>query len=120
MKPLNYASLEASKQLVDAGIVLETDLYHKKIAWLDGTVGYGLTNYINDPDIICPAPCFTEVWRELPEYTGLDKFEGKNDAELTMKNSSGIIVFHKARNTNPTDALIDLLIWLRKEEADEG
>ena len=29
MNPNNYASLEASKRLVEAGIVLETDCYYK-------------------------------------------------------------------------------------------
>jgi len=126
----NYASSEASKRLVDAGIVLETDFYwyvynedicrsliaagkvmpaHYLTTRESVRAGTGLipTNYI-------PAPSMAEVWRELPQGTRLQKGEeayyvwigGEWDESLQC-------------DINPTDALIDLLIWVRKEASHE-
>jgi len=138
MNELNYASLEASKKLVDNGIVLETDFYWR--VWTErdkfksGTeivtteVMLALMNndnfYENDvPGVVYyPAPCFTEVWRELPE-----EYINKNNTlfHLTAEKQRGFTAanyisrrgvcakINNPMHTNPTDALIDLLVWLK-------
>jgi hypothetical protein len=54
------------------------------------------------------APSMAEVWRELPEGCKLKKYHYNHAAFDPSEEYS----FDAA---NPTDALIDLLIWLRKE-----
>ena len=121
MNELNYASLEASKKLVDNGIILETDVAW---AWIDqnpkGTVAEEylrptlyLKHFLPDTWFTCivPAPCFTEVWRELPEqndneYLRVFKDEGKTFCGYGEYADRWCHV-------NPTDALIDLLVWLK-------
>ena len=124
MNPLNYASIEASKRLVDNGIVLETDFYHET---------YGIDCYSIVPketrDVYLrrvkrgrvslfnykwiPAPSMAEVWRELPEMFRM------NVISIYKENGKTRIYpipdFNILNNTNSTDALIDPLIWLRKE-----
>lgn len=127
MNPLNYASLPASQRLQSSGIVLETEAVWRKKR--DKT-GYYLSRkalYHRTSDI--PAPSMAEVWRELP---------------ATLRNEDDPLVLNKAlrigdgvqvtsasydystedygectrkffASTNPTDSLIDLLIWQRKE-----
>lgn len=106
----NYATLEASKRLVEAGIVLETDMLwatYRDDIWLLG-----------HPEKLClsmcksiPAPCMAEVWRELPTYCFVQKFTGVTIAGINGVDPNKF----DTKNVNPTDALIDLLIWTRKE-----
>jgi len=62
----NYASLEASKRLVEAGIVLETD-----VMWVEGRSGWflctasDLAEYFDEDANAIPAPCMAEAWRKL-------------------------------------------------------
>ena len=126
MNELNYASLEASKRLVDAGIVLETETsfynsLHSKDWKLYRTEDISGIN--NDPLYKVHAPSMAEVWRELPSYIGDDFYlDISKDDTQTVCGYSKIDVFDRyvskgnQRNDNPTDALIDLLIWVRKEE----
>jgi hypothetical protein len=117
MNPLNYASLEASKRLAEAGIVLETE-----VAWFPMPNGWELL----PPDVFkhtscsVPAPSMAEVWRELPEWSYFTKYNGHYQAwsEWTTFVGHGNS-YPVKENTNPTDALIDLLIWVRKEARDE-
>jgi hypothetical protein len=107
MNELNYASLEASQRLVANGIVLETEK-----CWIltytpddvrtivDRQVSSGYRSCI-------PAPSMAEVWRELPD--GTEIFKQGNDNIGWYSNGRTI-------DANPTDALIDLLIWVRKEK----
>ena len=122
MNPLNYASLEASKRLVEAGIVLETEAIWRKNRDRRVEPGYYLTRkalYHRKTDI--PAPSMAEVWRELPELideydlTCEKIFNGGMQAGYTTYDVSGLRWKVLLNNTNPTDALIDLLIWQRKE-----
>jgi hypothetical protein len=112
MNPDNYASLEASKRLVEAGIVLETERYfhifdeevhdytaEQKKIW-EGEVRRGNAS----PEaIFIPRPSMAEVWRELPYGASIQKLmtcyarDHKENVEFEADN--------------PTDALIDLLIW---------
>jgi len=111
MNPLNYASLEASKRLVEAGIVLETDFYWASVDmenWSLCTIPHkvGFKEY--------PAPSMSEVWRELPYAATIYKGPRYNSAwiEHGMDNT-------EIYKNNPADALIDLLIWVRKEASND-
>ena len=125
MDELNYASLSASKKLVENGIVLETDAVWGKL----DTCDYGLFyswQYANDDCI--PAPCFTDVWKELPEEYDtetrhlelqVDKIKRVDEVIVTSANyiyndtENGCCVYKFFAKENPTDALIDLLVWLK-------
>lgn len=125
MNPLNYGSLEACQKLHDAGIVVETEhcwQWHDPCSPDDAAYGaYGewslvnrSTNYL-DPECI-PALSMAEAWRELPRHIVVrDRRHHINmdrlgeETNVCYANLSG----YNFRNTNPTDALIDLLIWLK-------
>ena len=138
MNPLNYASLEASKRLIDAGIMLETDFYHCPIGLKDGdrenrasdNIVYeireslgrfapGLHNQYYKRCI--PAPSMAEVWRELPpQGCYLTANQGYYHAWIEWTDFEGHGKSCEAKeNTNPADALIELLIWEWKEASHE-
>lgn len=121
MNPNNYASLEASKQLVEAGIKMETEA-----AWCPfGRNGeYKLLPIEYFPptevskDVRIPAPCMTEVWRELPEASAY--LHTNKETEVWLEDEEDIIPKSNSfADTNPTDSLIYLLIWVRKEASHE-
>jgi hypothetical protein len=125
MNELNYASLEASKKMVENWVVLETDF-----VWRLGTDGWKLlskdwvTNMMSNTYESYPAPCFTEVWRELPFQSYIKKLDdGSTLVWICDDDTDGkYIESNMIANTNPTDALIDLLIdlliWLKGEGND--
>ena len=122
MNPLNYGSLEASKRLVEAGIVLETEAIWRKNRDRRVEPGYYLTRkalYHRKTDI--PSPCMAEVWRELPpQGCYLTANQGYYYAWIEWTDFEGHGKSCEAKeNTNPTDALIDLLIWVRKEASND-
>ena len=112
MNTQNVGSFEACKRLVEAGIVLETDF-----VWRLGADGWKLLTKDWVRDMMSntyeslPAPSMTEVLEELPNNTAFLKNKvyyasvGGSDNE-----------YKEFISTNPTDALIDLLIWTRKEK----
>ena len=111
MNELNYASFEASKKLYNTGIILETDA-----AWFLSPDNSPLLSYKGlqcYPYINIPAPCFTEVWRELQ-----DKLPGNQKTlEYGEKSGGDMLICSemyagKFKSENPTDALIELLLWL--------
>ena len=102
MNNLNVASFEASKKLHDTGIVLKTEKF-----WIKTIDGLELFN--DDDEGAIPAPSMAEVWRELPEWTECKKQAVETKCVLMTKDN--IKVFF---SENPTDALIDLLIFVRK------
>jgi len=114
MNTQNFAGLEACKRLVDAGIVLETEScwrYGLDDKWSLVSVDWATTMMSNTLKVI-PAPSMAEVWRELPEqhddeYLRLFKDEGKTFCGYGEYAD-------RWGNENPTDALIDLLIWKEK------
>ena len=115
MNPLNYATLEASKRLHDAGIALNSEavwIHVQGGSWYLRLKDDGIVSH-SSLDKVIPAPSMAEVWRELPDdIDGHELGMGKEDGES--------YVFYKSLkdfpyNTNPTDALIDLLIWVRSE-----
>jgi hypothetical protein len=128
MNKLNYASLEASKRLIDAGIRLDTDSYWatylEEVLQSIKDAGKVLPSpYLVNKDSIhnkdllrecknyIPAPTMAEIWRELPEGTISMK---ANDRLYFSSGDKGAI-----HSTNPTDALVNLLILIRKDERKE-
>jgi hypothetical protein len=128
MNELDHASLEASKKLVDSGIVLETDYYWATYSEStlqsirDAGKAYPRPYLVTKESIhekhrtghgYYPAPCFTEVWWELPGGTVCKKQPDGITKAYTDEPFSNLKVMF---NTNPTDALIELKIWLEKEK----
>jgi hypothetical protein len=131
MNPNNYASLEASQRLVEAGVMLETDA-----VWIaDEYPPFGASmkiilkwdirnkkelifaNFGKLPNGTVPAPSMAEVWRELPtQGCYFTANQGYYYAWMEWTDFDGHGKSCEAKeSTNPTDALIDLLIWVRKE-----
>ncbi len=116
MNPENYASLEASKRLVEAGIVLETDaLWMNYPRNPNGTDWYWTltiaTRRCPPTENCIPAPTMVEMWRELPVHT---------IAKLLLSGTEVYVGDTFFENRNPTDALIDLLIYINGNIADMG
>jgi hypothetical protein len=118
MNQLNYGTLEACQRLHEAGIGIKTEN-----VWFFSTTGWELVDrYIQHPvnKHYLPAPSMAEVWRELPCYHNSGVFG--NLPLIMCKSDQGTAVGYgemllmQTVNTNPTDALIDLLIWVRKRE----
>ena len=114
MNPDNCASLEASKRLVEAGITPTTEA-----VWASKEgCPYSLV-YTTDVGkigglYIIPAPSMAEVWRELPYNSALSMADdGESWVHVGDDPRKNLESIH--RSFNPTDALIDLLIWVRKE-----
>ena len=104
MNNLNHASFKASKKLHDAGIILETDFIYNS----DGKLLYSPLVERRDGDI--PAPSMIEVWRELPDGTELSK---NGLVYASIESDEGF--YKEFVSDNPTDALIDLLIWVKEQ-----
>jgi len=103
MNELDYGSREACQRLVDAGIVLETEFYW--FYWNERWHGHDAGTYKVQKKI--PRPSMAEVWWELPSNTILRR-AAQTWAWISGKEGT------THHNTNPTDALIDLKIWLTK------
>lgn len=123
MNPQNYASLEAGRTLVEAGIVLETNLYWRIIVTHNDLAFYEDTDNDEIKWESIPAPSMIELWRELPDNIRVrgDRWDlsiSKTGDGRTVAGYWGqgrpLIEFN---NINPADALIDLLIFVRKERA---
>jgi hypothetical protein len=139
----NYGTQPACQRLVDNGIVLETDCYWVKEKTNECTTldAYELMlrrgdwfiptdpdyYYSGFPIASCdhiPAPSMAEVWWELPDEILHPSCGRQDHHELSISKTSNEETTAWYTNTktsfdniNPTDALIDLLIWLtaRKE-----
>ena len=113
MNELNVGTREACQRLVDAGIVLETDYYWCR----DDSVGWYIrdeSTFTFDVHESIPAPCFAEVWRELPIGTRFQKGEKASYAWKGGEWNESL----QCEN-NPTDALIELLIWVERQKVKE-
>ncbi len=113
MNEQNYGSREACQRLVDAGIVLETETYWTKD---DGDLKISHFSYISiDRRFAIPAPSPAEVWRELwGSITGYLRIGYFGDSTFIEVPFTG----PEYQNTNLTDALIDLLIWVKRRSHD--
>ena len=121
MNTQNFARLEACKRLVEAGIVLETDFYWVKLITRDEWVLSTLDNVVLKFYESIPAPSMAELWRELPFQSYIKKLDdGRTLVWICDDNADGkYIESNMIVNINPTDALIDLLIFIRKEIKDK-
>jgi len=129
MNPNNYASLEASKRLSGAGIVLETDwywlrVYIRETSSLEWRIvsNASVTGLKGKNSETIPAPTMAEIWRELRKSGRGNLFFAQaleaDEVGVWMEwvafdgFGDGSEIF---KNINPTDALIDLLIWVKGE-----
>ena len=116
MNPLNYCTLELSRKLVENGIDIETEAWWYK----DDTNEWILVRQTSGDRIvsknqIVPAPSFAELWWELPEMLWI----GGKVFYLTLEKTDGYthVGYDKHyNNTNPADALAELLIWVEGRE----
>jgi hypothetical protein len=112
----NYCSLNVAKKLIDAGIVLETDF-----VWRLGADGWKLlnkdwvTNMMSNTYESYPAPSFAEIWRELPFQSYIKKLDdGSTLVWICDDDADGkYIESNMIANSNPADALAELLIWAK-------
>lgn len=119
MNESNYGTLEACKKLVEKGIVLRTEA-----VWATDGCDWRLMsrNYIGSWLYCIPAPSMAEAWRELPEtieeydLTCEKIFNGGLQAGYTAYDVSGLRWKVLLNNSNPTDALIDLLIFVKEHK----
>ena len=124
MNPLNNATLEASQRLVDAGIVLETD-FQWSVNMHSSGYRLSLSNSdLNTPDLFpIPAPSMSEIWRELPGFVDLGGIEYKlivwkylDRICCTYRSYQDALPEQSVSKPNPTDTLIDLLIWAKQKK----
>ena len=130
MNELDYASFEASKRLVDAGIVLETEQHfdvvdHHVLSEFTIQSQDNTTDASNKPVQFpvmtkIPRPSMAEVWRELQADIYIDKkryrlsmWKVRDEFVCTYVAQDSKFLREPISDTNPTDALIDLLIWVR-------
>jgi hypothetical protein len=134
VNPLNHATLEASQRLHAKGIVLETeavwchystDKFSHPNKWSLGYRGLVESDPRKDDRPFIPAPSMAEVWRELPEmipychkvyWLTLIKGSKASIADYVCTDGSSLFIAKGLKayeNTNPTDALIDLLIHIK-------
>lgn len=109
MNELNFASLRASKKLVDNGIVLETDqkwYLLKNEDWYLSGESIPMIPIIKE----LPAPSFAEIWRELPSGTRVINRGIKTQVYINYADKDDIF------NTNPADAIAEFLIWVKGQE----
>ncbi len=117
MNEQNYCSLSASKKLVEADIILKTDVFWIKVSnnpWMLSEYTHGAYGWY-------PAPSFAELWRELPEDTRMTKCRKEGSAEVYAEifvESWDDYGYQPSlqENINPADAAAELLIWVRREK----
>jgi hypothetical protein len=120
LNPNNYGTREACQRLAAKGIVMETDCVwvehlNRVVTKLDYEEHYSGINCI-------PTVQFTEVWRELPESVKWNDMwhhltvEKLGDETSCYYRTNGKV----SNNTNPTDALIDLLIWVKAQKEEQN
>jgi hypothetical protein len=112
MNTLNYATLEAAQRLVDARIVLETDLYYARDE--AGWYFRDEENYHREVLESIPAPSMAEVWRALPDDTQISKYH-QSTCLYTGCWTDDSPVFSE-EHLHSTDALIKLLIWVKAQK----
>jgi len=110
MNPDNVGSLPACQALVKARIMMETE----KVWYYDSpSDSWDIISYDDccEEDNPVPAPLMSELWRELPINTRLQK--GDTESWAWIESDEEEVPFH---NDNPCDALVALLIWVKGEK----
>jgi hypothetical protein len=128
INPDNYCTREAAQRLVDAGIVVETD-----VAWVKPalTEEWFICSREDQSSLFpfnrfLPALSYTEAWRMLPGwiYAGVPDAASGQKAQYNLEMTKcGDITWIEYfalspsfENINPTDACIYLKIWLKGKE----
>jgi hypothetical protein len=120
MDKRNVGSLEACKRLKAAEIVVETEAYHEEWMTEKWRIVHKAYTYVDMRHAI-PAPSMAEVWRLLPEELSVRactyslriyRYKGRSHAGYQFYEDIEVM----KDSTNPTDSLIDLLIWIEKEK----
>jgi len=117
MNELNYASLEASKKLVENGIVLdEVDFMwfeRETDDWILIPSDHVSIKAFQDGHAY-PAPCFTDIWRNLPERIKCNRkqkalhFEKwRGESYASYENN------YLCKSANPINAMIHLLVLVK-------
>jgi hypothetical protein len=116
MNPNNYCTLKAAQRLAAAGIVMETEaVWYRR--W-DRSDLIELCLRSQKPlYVIYPAPCFAEVWRELPEDNGklivlIEQWLSETKEDWFHCDPE-LCVLEAVRDIN---LLVSLLIWVREKE----
>src|SRR3989304_828965 len=105
----NYGSLGACQRLVEAGIEINTEFHYcQKSDNEPIQLIYHADSYVYQ--VFIPAPSMAEVWRELP--AGVRMIHRGGNVQVYPEYDSE----HMSYGANPTDALIDLLIWLKEQK----
>jgi hypothetical protein len=113
MNNLNYASREASQRLVDVGIVLDTDYMwfeHENKDWILVSSDCVSIKAFKDGHAY-PAPSMAEVWRELRSRGFAPCSDGDN---WWLCDDNADEISPEMSSINPSDALIDLLIHIKR------
>jgi hypothetical protein len=112
MDDRNVGSLEACKRLHDAEIVVETE----KCWMYQGNFQWEIVDHPGHINSLCiPALSMAEAWRMLPHGSVAYRIEAGTMASFNLESNNSMID-STYQNTNPTDALIDLLIWLEAQD----
>jgi len=121
MNKYNYASHEASKELINAGIRIDTEIYWK---FIDGewVLRYGHKGISQELSI--PAPSMAEAWRELPIEATDNNIKYRKMVTVGYLPSETIVGYYNCMETivwlvsyhnyNSIDALCKLLIWTKR------
>ena len=128
MNELNYGSLEACQRLVDAGIVVPAEFWwsdskgvgkwdiHNRV-FIKGLYGIDVDNIpVEFQSRFIPALSMAEAWRELKARGQFPCSDGDNF--WLYDNNDADDISPEISDPNPTDALISLIIWTRKEGKD--
>jgi hypothetical protein len=112
------ASYQASKRLVDAGIILNTNVRwydHKS----DDHQSPALTSELDDSMKSVPAPSLADLWPIMPTKLVINRdyyfleMEKHSNGQNTVYYRTGNRPPIWTRNTNLADALINLLVYLK-------
>ena len=127
MNQENYCSLEVAQRLVDAGIVLETDFYWVKLITRNEWVLSTLDNVVLKFYEYISAPSFAELLQELKKdviFCGSNLYfsyqlleQGFYSNSVKFSDDLGRIESPSFISDNPADALAELLIWVKGQEA---
>ena len=129
MNPLNYCTLPYAQKLQAAGIVMDTQKNWVKCKdgiWVFMFIGDVGRHAIGEVETWISAPSMYEAWMELPGKLSTQWAEyylliGKDEEETVVEYRDthwNLLGGSRHSNVNPTDALIDLRVWLegRKEK----
>jgi hypothetical protein len=135
MNPLNYATLEACQRLVKAGIVLETDCFHR--IWTARATGTPCSQIVTkdqmlwnrygdevgdgrdmDGVVYIPAPSMAEAWRELPGDEELSILV-RDYLRLTGGENYGEVIRIYTNFFRNINNLIALLVWVTEQREEK-